>query len=475
MELIIKNRIEIRNPDRELKQYLKDYLTFLNPKWLEAQQFGRWSGNIPKTLTQYEESGTSVFLPRGVFRHLVEDLGREFEVIDETVSIPPEKNWPKGQVKLRAEDQEGAAQELLKYPTGFLSAPAGAGKTVLGLEICRRLGLKALWLTHRKELKDQAIEEANLHLQIPLKEIGVLHGKTWRIGPQLTVGMIPSMRKKDLSDLVQAFGVVILDEAHHAPCSSFLEVLSQFQSRYMYGLTATAYRNDKLEQIMFNSIGPITASIDHEELFEDEHLMKPTIQLVSTGWLPPNSHLLTYPEFMEQMVEATPRNMKIVNDVARECQQGNPSIVLVDRTKHAEVLTDLLRGVGISCEFAVSSVDVDDAKNSNGGKKKKAIPKKVRDSIISQFKAGQLQCLVTTYDLLAEGFNYRPLSRLFMAAPVKYKGTVVQSLGRIQRPSEGKADAIGYDYVDDRIPMFVKQGATRFFEVYKPMGLPIRR
>ncbi len=81
--------------------------------------------------------------------------------------------------------------------------------------------------------------------------------------------------------------------------------------------------------------------------------------------------------------------------------------------------------------------------------------------------------MVATYDLLKEGFNFRPLNRLFLATPIKWRGSVVQALGRIQRTAEGKSDAIAYDYIDEQIGMFANQAESRFFRVYRKMGMPV--
>lgn len=352
--------------------------------------------------------------------------------------------------------------------------------TVLGLEACRRLGLKALWLTHRKELKDQAIDTAVELLEIPKEDIGELHGKTWTIGKQLTVGMIPTLRKRDLKDLADSFGVVVIDEAHHVPSSTFLQVIDKFNSLYVYGLTATAYRRDNLEGIMFNAIGPKVAEIKHEELFEDEHLMLPHIKKINTGWCPANYDKMNYHDFMESMVTSRYRNELIIKDIVTECQnKNNTSVVLVERTKHAQIITELLKDKGIKSEFVVSSVDVEieesQKKKSSKKykKKKKIIPKKIRDQVVSDFKEGKIQVLVATYDLLAEGFNYKPLNRLFMVTPIRWRGLVIQTIGRVQRPSENKKEAIVYDYIDEKILMFAKQADSRYERVYKPMGMPI--
>ena len=93
--------------------------------------------------------------------------------------------------------------------------------------------------------------------------------------------------------------------------------------------------------------------------------------------------------------------------------------------------------------------------------------------VVEDFKSGKLQVLVATYDLLMEGFNYKPLNRLFFASPIKWKGSVIQALGRIQRPADGKTEAICYDYVDSLIGMFANQADSRFFRVYKRMNMPV--
>lgn len=473
MKLKIRKNLHIQGADQELKNYLKDLLTMTNPEWIEAKTFKRYTGKIPQYIKQYEDRKEEFIIPRGQLEHLLNDLGREWEVQDERVAPESEKLWPDPSVILRSDDQEPAIRSLMSHESGFLSAPAGSGKTVMGLVVAQRLGFKCLWLTHRQELKEQVLEEIEEHLNIPAGQIGIIHGQKWRIGEQITIGMIPTLKNRDLSSLAEEFGVIIIDEAHHVPSKTFLMVVNAFAPKYLYGLTATAYRRDKLDAVMFNSIGPVVARIEHEELFEDERLMLPTIKRRQTGWYPPKAIFMEYHDFMDAMIRVESRNHLIVRDVVKECLPGNTGIVLVERTKHAEVLAQMLKDQGVRCEFLVGSVDIDDNPEKGKRKKKRIIPKKIRKKIVEDFKSGELQVLVATYDLLMEGFNYKPLNRLFLASPIKWKGNVAQALGRIQRPAEGKTDAICYDYVDGEISMFFNQAEIRFLRVYKRMGMPV--
>ena len=479
MKLKIRRNLHIQGADPELRDYLKSLLTTLNPDYVEAKTFGRYTGNIPQYIKQYTElDDGGIVIPRGQLYHLLNDLGREWEVEDNRVTPESEKIYPESETILRVDDQEPAVTELLSYDSGFLSAPAGSGKTVMGLIAAQRLGLKCLWLTHLQGLLEQVLDEIEEHLNIPRKQVGIIHGKKWKIGEQITVGMIPTLSKRDLSPLEEEFGIIIVDEAHHVPSKTFIGVVNNFAAKYIYGLSATAYRRDKLEAVMFNSIGPVVARVEHEELFEEEHLMIPNIRRRQTGWRPQGAHLMDYHGFMERMVHDEARNRMIVEDVVAECQPSNACVVLVERTKHAEILTDMLKERGIRCEFLVGAVDVDGDPEEGKPKKKKrkkkrVIPKKIREQVTEDFKSGRLQVLVATYDLLMEGFNYKPLNRLFFASPIKWKGSVIQALGRIQRTAEGKTSAIAYDYIDGDIEMFANQSDIRYDRVYKKMGMPV--
>ena len=62
--------------------------------------------------------------------------------------------------------------------------------------------------------------------------------------------------------------------------------------------------------------------------------------------------------------------------------------------------------------------------------------------------------LVSTGQLVGEGFNLPRLDTLFMATPVSWSGLVEQYLGRLHRDYEGKQTVVVYDYVDKEVPVF---------------------
>lgn len=71
-------------------------------------------------------------------------------------------------------------------------------------------------------------------------------------------------------------------------------------------------------------------------------------------------------------------------------------------------------------------------------------------------RKGEKNYLFATYSLAKEGLDIPRLDRLFLATPVKYHATVIQSIGRIARTFEGKEAPICYDFVDNGIGYCVK-------------------
>ena len=79
--------------------------------------------------------------------------------------------------------------------------------------------------------------------------------------------------------------------------------------------------------------------------------------------------------------------------------------------------------------------------------------------------------VVATGPYAGEGFDCPPLDTLFLAAPVSYKGKLVQYAGRILRPYDGKTTAEVHDYVDERTRVLASSLAKRA-PGYVSLGFP---
>jgi superfamily II DNA or RNA helicase len=69
--------------------------------------------------------------------------------------------------------------------------------------------------------------------------------------------------------------------------------------------------------------------------------------------------------------------------------------------------------------------------------------------------------LAATGSFLGEGFDCPPLDTVFMVFPIAFRGRVVQYVGRILRPLDGKSSVEVHDYVDAKSPVLARMYRKR--------------
>lgn len=146
---------------------------------------------------------------------------------------------------------------------------------------------------------------------------------------------------------------------------------------------------------------------------------------------------------LSELTQDPARNALIAADVAAEARDaGGVCLVLTDRKVHCETLVELLEGQGVEAHLLTGDL-------SNGERQK----------VVEDLNGGRVKVLVATGALLGEGFDYPALSILFLAAPIKFNGRLLQYLGRVLRPAPGKEKARVFDYCD--INVGVLENAAR--------------
>ncbi len=128
------------------------------------------------------------------------------------------------------------------------------------------------------------------------------------------------------------------------------------------------------------------------------------------------------------------RTRQIIADVAAALSRGRNCLVLTNWTAHLDSLADALRAMG------------NDPVILRGG-----IGAKDRSAALARLQpqpSGRPLLAVATGPYAGEGFDCPALDTLFLAAPIAQKGRLVQYVGRILRPYDGKTTAEVHDYHD---------------------------
>ena len=157
------------------------------------------------------------------------------------------------------------------------------------------------------------------------------------------------------------------------------------------------------------------------------------------------------------LIASEARTRQVVTDVTAALAQGRNCLVLTNWIAHLQKLADGLRAEGR---------DPVVLRGGMGAKDRAAALTRLRPQ-----PGGPPLLIVATGPYAGEGFDCPPLDTLFLAAPVSYRGKLVQYAGRILRHCDGKTTAEVHDYVDERTGVLASSLAKRA-PGYVSLGFP---
>jgi superfamily II DNA or RNA helicase len=436
LKIIITNNLRISNIPPEIRQILMEKLSFPNPKWLENVRMGRWNRGTPKVLRFFDKiRGGGLWIPRGYMRQLLllcRRNGVKYQIEDQRRTLKSVEIDFIG--RLKPFQQEAAAAMNLK-DFGTLSSPTGSGKTVIALYMIARRKQPALIVVHTKDLAHQWVDRVGEFLGISADTVGFIGDGKKVLGEKVTVALVQSLYKC-AEEVSQQIGFLIVDECHRCPSRTFTEAVTDFDSQYMLGLSATPWRRDNLSKLIFWHLGDMHHKVDKSRLVKSGEVLSAEVIIRETAFKPYYDPVNEYSKMMSELTSDDERNRLIASDIANEAKSNTGiCLVLSDRKKHCAMLHALLR-----YKFKISSEVLTGDLNSSQ-----------RQAVLDRLDQGNIKVLLATGQLIGEGFDRKDLSPLFLATPIKFSGRVVQYLGRVLRPAPGKKKARVYDYVDVKV------------------------
>ena len=480
MNITLSNGIYIDrlNLKPSLQNKIRRLAAFRNPVYYRNQGIGTSNYDTASWIYLGKDHLSGyIQIPRGLYGSLLEAIAEgdiQYDVVDERQLGKPIRASLKGELR---DEQKPALQEMLKHDNGILHAATAFGKTVVCSALISERKVNTLIILESSALIEQWEESLERFLDID-EELPKYKTKTGRIKTRksligtlqgahdsltgiVDIAMAGSLCKKgEWHPLLNEYGMIIVDECHHAASDTISAVLQEVKAKYVYGVTATPARGDGLEKINYMLLGPIRYRYTSKEKAKAQgidHLVYPRFTRtvpprgVTTEKMHPN-------EAYEIIRDNDLRDEQIVSDV-RECIATGRTPVILSRYKgHSKKLYERVKAYA-------DHVFLMTGNNS----------KREHKQILEEMKLVDKQeslVLVATGKLIGEGFDFPRLDTLIMATPVSFKGVVEQYAGRLNRDYEGKENVIVYDYVDSHIPMFDNMYAKRL-KAYKQIGYDV--
>ncbi len=314
---------------------------------------------------------------------------------------------------------------LKKHGNTLGVAPTGAGKTILFSALIgsllnsdgkNRSLNKALVLAHRDELTSQN-QDKFLRVN-PDISTSVFDAKNKSLSGQVVFAMVQTLCRKENLNSIPKFDLLVIDEAHHAPCETYQSIINQIKeqnsSALIYGVTATPNRGDKkdLGKVFSNVADQIRIS----ELIALGHLVPPKTYVIDVGTQSELKKVKrTASDFDMDAVEKIMNKLPVNEEVFANWKKlagDRKTVIFCSTVEHAKSVTEVFNNHNVRAILIHGNLKESERKEA-----------------LSSFEQGDAQVIVNVA-VLTEGWDYQPIACVVLLRPSSYKSTMIQMIGR---------------------------------------------
>lgn len=449
-DITIQKRNEVYlqiNCEPHIKYELSEYFTFEVPDAKFMPQFKNklWDGKI----RLFSPANGELYI--GLLSYLLEwisDHDYTYELLDnDYYGEPFEKDpliTPEGvkdymdyltdKIKPRSYQYEAVYKSLRHYRKIILS-PTGSGKSFMIYSLVRYFtaaNLKTLIIVPSislvsqlfNDFKDYGWDAENHCYQIFAGETKVSDAPvvitTWQ--------SIYKLPKK----YFDSYTAVIGDECHTFKAKSLTSIMTKLhQAKYRIGFTGTL-DGTKTHRLVLEGLFGISDKVTNtSDLMKKGQLTDLKIKILLLQH--ENIRFANYQDEMEYIVTHQKRNNFIKNLV--KDLSGNTLVLFNYVEKHGYPLYDLI--------------------NNHTGENKKVffvhggVEASEREEIRSLAEVNDNCVIIASYGTFSTGINIKNLHNIIFASPSKSRIRNLQSIGRVLRKGQNKAQAVLYDIADD--------------------------
>jgi superfamily II DNA or RNA helicase len=377
-----------------------------NKAWLKKNKPDVWNAINRDLASKYEgttltEYNGKLLLKTGFLPYLE---GIKVEVLDNKIAYPEPKEIPfKKPLPFELYPyQKESVEKLIKEKHGNVELCTGAGKSIIVLNLIKKMGLKTLVIVPSKVLFLDMVE--NCIEYFGAENVGFLGDGKKKLGKLITVCISKSltMLKKGTAEWqeIESSEVMVVDETHLFGAESLEDVCHGVLKMipYRFFMTGTLTRGDGTIRILQGIVGKTVLEMDTKEGIEKGYLGKFDMNIVKT-FSPINA---TYKDPGKSRRVHFLNNKEIARNVAKIChsyaQRDESVLVFVDELSQIPLLTKLL-----TCSYGYIHGNTTSKEDQEAyGIEKCDIKKTIED-----FNMGKIKVLITT-SVGFTGVNFFP-------------------------------------------------------------------
>lgn len=334
--------------------------------------------------------------------------------------------WTKAKRDYQVDAKRAVYASLRRVRSTLLVMPTGTGKTILFSDIIAdgvRAGRRMLVIAHRAELIEQAVAKIAAVAEC---EVAVEMGQARRDvsadgGTQpVVVASVRSLINRLDAFEVDAFDLIVIDEAHHAVATTYTTILQHFDAKIL-GVTATPNRGDDVAlRAVFDEVAFDMTLLD---AIEDGWLVPIRQERVPTS-IDLSACRRQRGDFNKADLERVMTELDILSEIAvpivRHAGERQALVFAVTVT-HARLLAEALREA-LRAAGSVGVVGVVTGKT----------PPDERAELFRRFRAGELKIMVNV-EVVTEGVDLT-VPVVAIVRPTQSRTLFMQMVGRGTRP-----------------------------------------
>ena len=262
----------------------------------------------------------------------------------------------------------------------------------------------------------------------------------------VTVATVQSMLNRGSEDR-ERFGLVVVDEAHHAPADGYRRLLADLAPQFVLGMTATPWRGD--ERRLEDIFGDPTYTVSVVEGMQLGYLAavdyRMMVDTIDWDWVKKNLHSSLSIKELNRRLFIPERDEALVSKIRQHLDQiSDPRAVVFCRSiDHADAIGRRLKAEGFAVHAIHSRLD-----------------RFTTTRILRDFRAGDVPIIVTV-DMLNEGIDIPDVNFIAFLRVTHSRRIFVQQLGRGLRLSPGKGEVRVLDFVSDVRRIAAAKGLNR--------------